>query len=99
MTDVNSIFQIEMRGHRRQVVSVVIHVMAFVDLTGPAMSSTIMGDDAISVPEEEQHLGVPIVGRKRPAMAEHDGLAFAPVLVKDVDAVLGPNDTHFQLHS
>jgi hypothetical protein len=34
-----------------------------------------MSDDAIAVAQEEQHLGVPIVAGKRPAMAEDDRLA------------------------
>ena len=49
------------------------------------MSAPIMRNDAIAVVEEEQHLRVPIIGRQRPTMAEHDGLSFAPVFVVDVD--------------
>jgi len=32
-------------------------------LGGPAVASSVMGDDAIAVFEEEQHLRVPIIGR------------------------------------
>src|SRR3989475_2456617 len=74
-----------MRGQRRKVVGIVIHVMAVARLGGPAMASSVMGDDAIALFEEEQHLRVPIIGRQRPAVAEHDGLTFAPVLIIDVD--------------
>jgi hypothetical protein len=58
------------------------------------MTAAVMGDDAIAVLEEEQHLSVPIVGRKRPAMAEHDGLPAAPILVEDFGAVLGGDRRH-----
>ena len=44
--------------------------------------------------EEEQHLSVPIVGRQRPTVAEHDRLTFASVLVEDLDAVLGGERRH-----
>ncbi len=53
------------------------------------MAAPVMGYDAIAVLEEEQHLRVPIIGRQRPAVAEHDGLTFAPVLVEDLNAVFG----------
>src|SRR5260370_8259720 len=50
--------------------------------------------DAITVIEAEQHVRVPIVRRKRPAMAEHDGLPAAPILVENFGAVLGGNRRH-----
>ena len=87
-------FEIEMRGYRREVVGIVIHVVAVAGLGGPAVAAAVMGDDAIAVTEEEQHLIVPVVGRQRPTMAEHDGLTFAPVLVEDLDAVFGLHDAH-----
>src|SRR5436189_3703756 len=77
--------EVEMCGQRRQVVGVMIHVMAATGLGGAAMAAPVVGDDAIAVLEEEQHLRVPVIGRQRPAMAEHDGLTFAPVLIVDVD--------------
>ena len=84
MADVNGVLQIEMRRHRREVVGIVIHVVAVAGLGGSAMAAAVMGDDAIAVIEEEQHLRVPVVGRQRPAVAEHDGLTLAPVLVEDL---------------
>src|SRR5215831_16056111 len=41
----------------------------------------------IAAPEEEHHLGIPVVGRERPAMAEDDRLARAPALIEDLGAV------------
>ena len=94
MADVDGILEIEMRDHRREVIGIVIHVVAVADLRGAAMAAAVMGDDAIAVIEEEQHLRVPVIGRQRPAMAEHDGLTFAPVLVEDLNAVLGCDRAH-----
>src|SRR6266480_1120831 len=77
--------------------------MALARLGGPAVASSVMGDDAIAVFEEEQHLRVPVIGRQRPAMAEDDGLSFAPIFIIDVDvsAVLFPDCYvwHFDLLS
>ena len=88
------VLEIEMCGQRREVVGVVIHVVAVAGLGGAAMAAPVVGDDAIAVLEEEQHLRVPIIGRQRPAVAEHDGLTLAPVLVEDLDAVLGGDRAH-----
>ena len=48
------------------------------------MAAPVVGDDAIAVIEKEQHLRVPVVGRERPAVAEHDRLPVAPILVVDL---------------
>ena len=50
--------------------------------------AAIMRDDAEAAVAEEHHLRVPVVRRQRPAMAEHDGLTGAPVLVVDLGAVV-----------
>src|SRR6267143_6038520 len=71
-----------------------IHVMATADLGGAAMATPVVGDDAIAVLEEEQHLRVPIIGRERPTVAEHNGLTLAPVLVEDLNAVFGGDRVH-----
>jgi hypothetical protein len=44
--------------------------------------------------KEEHHLGIPVIGRQRPAMAEYDGLTLAPVLVVDLYAVFGRDCRH-----
>ncbi len=94
MADVNGVLQIEMRRQSRKVVRIVIHVMAVARLGGSAVAAAVMGYDAIAVIEEEQHLRVPVIGRQRPTMAEHDGLTFAPVLVEDLNAIFCCNRAH-----
>ena len=58
------------------------------------MAAAVMGDHAIALIQEEQHLRVPVIGRQRPAMAEHNGLAGTPVLVENLDAVFGCDGGH-----
>src|ERR1700730_5680646 len=94
MADVNGVLQVEMRGQRRQVIGVVIHVVTVAHLSGAAMASAVMRYDAIAVLEEEQHLRVPVISRQRPAMAEHNGLTFAPVLIVDHGPVVGCDCSH-----
>src|SRR6266849_9632108 len=93
MTDQHRLVQIKCVDERRQVVSVVVHVVAVPGLAGSAMSATVMGDGAIAPGSQEERLVVPGIGIERPAMAEDDGLARAPVLVKNRRAVLGGNGT------
>src|SRR4026207_1101160 len=85
MADVNRILQVEMVSDSLQIVGVMIHVMAVARLGGAAMAAPVVGDDAITLLEEKQHRRVPVISRQWPAVAEHDGLAFAPVLIVDVD--------------
>src|ERR1700736_3907880 len=82
-----------MRGQRREIVSIVIHVVAAAGLARAAMASSVMCDDAIAVFKEEQQLRVPVIGRQRPAVAKDDGLSLASVFIIDVDvsAVLFTN--------
>ncbi len=48
------------------------------------MAAAVMGDDAVALVEEEEHLGVPVIGAERPPVMEDDRLAGAPVLVEDL---------------
>src|SRR4249920_2847149 len=60
------------------------------------MAAPIMSDDSIPLPEEVEHLGVPVVGAQWPAVMEDDGLRIlgAPVLVEDRDPILRRNRAH-----
>jgi len=96
MADMHRILEVEMCGQCREVVGVMIHVMAAVGLGGAAMAAPVVGDHAEALAEEEQHLRLPIIGRQRPAVAKHDGLTFAAVLVEDLNAVFGGDRVHFE---
>src|ERR1700716_2209162 len=86
--------EVEMCGQGRQVVGVVIHVMAAIGLRGTPMSPSVVSYDTIAVVEKEHHLRVPIIGRQRPAVTKDDGLTFAPVLVVNLRSVFGRNRGH-----
>ncbi len=85
------VLQVERVDHRRQVIGVVIHVVAFPGLAGPAMAAAVMGDHAIALGCEKQHLRFPAVGTQRPAVAEghHRAVLRAPVLVVELHAIGG----------
>ena len=67
-----------MLGHRRKVVGVMIEVVPVADLRRAAMSPPVMRYYAIALTQEEQHLWVPVIARKRPAVTEHDWLTRTP---------------------
>jgi hypothetical protein len=94
MADVNGVLQIEMCRQRGQVVGVVVHVVAVAGLGGSPVAAPVMGDDAIAVLDEEQHLRVPVVSGQGPAVAEHDRLAGTPVFVEDLGAVICGDGAH-----
>src|SRR5689334_6966991 len=47
-------------------------------LRRPAVPAPVVRDHAVAAPWEEHHLGIPVVSRERPAVAEDDRLARAP---------------------
>src|SRR4029453_7691296 len=83
-----------MVGDRFQIVRIMIHVVAVAGLGRATMSAPIRRDHPITFGEEEQHLRIPIVRRKRPAMAKHDRLSAAPILIVDLYSVLGCDVAH-----
>src|SRR3989442_596852 len=93
MAHQHRVVQIERVEERRQVVGVVVQVVAVPGLAGSSTATTVMGDGAIAPGGHEESLVVPGIGSERPAVAEDDGLARAPVLVKNRGAVPGGNGT------
>jgi hypothetical protein len=96
VADVERISQVEMLGDCGDVTGVVIHVVTVADLTRPAVTSPVMGNHAIALPEEVEHLSVPVVGTEGPAMVKDDGLGVfgSPVLEVDLDSVFHGNGAH-----
>ncbi len=74
--------QVKVLDQAGEVVGVVVHVVAFADLGGAAVPAPVMGDHPVTVVQEEEQLGVPVVGRQGPSVTEDDGLACAPVFEK-----------------
>src|ERR1700733_13865668 len=71
-----------------------VPVVAEISRGRPAMATTVMRDDAVSVQPEKQHLAVPIVRAERPAMVKHDWLTCSPILVVNLRTVLHCNAAH-----
>src|SRR6202040_3723651 len=78
----------------RQVIRVMVHIVPIGHLRRAPMPTSVMRDHAIPLAQKEHHLVIPVIRRKRPAMTEHDRLPRTPVLVKDLNAVLGGNSRH-----
>src|SRR5216684_4358609 len=91
------VFQVKLLGELREIVRVGVHFVAVPGLRGTAVASPVVRDDTISALSEEQHLGVPVVRRQRPAVAENDRLPLPPVLVEDCRAIFGPYRCHRKL--
>ena len=70
----NGVPQIEMLDHGGNIGGVVIHVVAVAHLRRAAMAAAVMGDDAVALAEEVEHLRVPIVADQRPAVVKDDRL-------------------------
>src|ERR1700722_7252537 len=62
------------------------------------MAAAIMGDGAITSGGQEEHLVFEGVGAERPAVAEHDRLPLAPVVVINLGAVFRCEPGHCNLH-
>src|SRR5580698_2595098 len=94
MSNMDGVFQVEMSCKGGQIIGVMVHIVSVGGLGGATVTTAVMGDHAIAVLQEEQHLRIPVIGRQRPAMAEHDGLARTPVLVEDLNTVFSSNCAH-----
>ena len=90
----DGVLEVERRGQRLDVFGVGVHFVAGVGLGRTAVATAVVGDDAKTVIEEEQHLIVPVIGAERPAVMENDRLALAPILVENLNTVLGGDRTH-----
>ena len=60
------------------------------------MAASVVGDHAVALGGEEEHLGIPVVAVEGPAVGEDYGLAgwVAPVFVEDLGAVGGGYEGH-----
>jgi hypothetical protein len=87
VADVDDVVQVKVLDQAGQVVGVVIHVVALEDLGGAAVPAPVMSDHPVAVVQEEEHLGVPVVGRQGPPVTEDDRLTGTLVLEVDLSSV------------
>ncbi|MDT4846249.1 hypothetical protein FQZ97_802650 [compost metagenome] len=87
VADVYGILQVQVLRQLRQISCVGVHVVALRCLRGATVATSVMGNHAVALAEEEQHLVVPVVPGQRPSVMEDDGLTTAPVLVEQLSAI------------
>jgi len=92
--DQDGVLQVQRIHEGCEVIGVGVHFVAVPGLAGPAVAATVMGDAAITVGRQEEHLRLPTVRTQRPPVTEYNGLTRAPVLVVDLCAVFGGNRVH-----
>src|ERR1700722_17537478 len=92
--DVDGVMQVKVLDQVGQVVGVVVHVVALADLCRAAVPAAVVGDHPIAMVQEEKHLGVPVVSRQGPPVAEDDRLTGTPVLEVDLSSVSGREVRH-----
>jgi hypothetical protein len=64
-----------------QIVGVRVQIIAVPRLAGPAMAAAVMGDAAIALLRQKEHLVFKGVRAERPAMAENDRSTSSPIVV------------------
>ena len=94
VADVDRILEVELLDQLREIVGVGVHVVAVPRLARTAVAAAVMGDAAISVRRQEEHLVFEGIRGKRPTVAEDHRLPGAPVLVVNLRAVFGRERTH-----
>src|SRR5580693_6731690 len=73
-----------------------IHVVTVADLRRTAVTPAIVGDDAVALSEEEQHLRVPVIRTQGPTVMKDNGLGALrpPILVENLCPILGRSECH-----
>jgi hypothetical protein len=94
VANMDGTFEVEMGRDSRQVVGIMIHIVAVGGLSRAAVATAIMSDHPIAVTKEEQHLVIPIVGAEWPTMAENYRLSRAPIFVINLGTVFGGDSGH-----
>src|SRR5262245_34495402 len=94
MANVDGTAQVEMLDDCGDIGGIVVHVVPLADLARTAMAAPVMGDDTIALRDEGEHLRIPVVAAQGPAVMKDDRLTGAPVLVEDLNALLGGDRAH-----
>ena len=94
VTDEDRVVQVECLDELGEVIGVGVQVVAVPRLAGAPAATAVMRDGPVAVRGHQEQLVIPRVGGERPAVAEHDRPAAAPVLVEDLGAVPGGDGSH-----
>src|SRR5436189_5972507 len=71
-----------------------VHVVRRRGLTRPAMTATVVRDDAEALLREEEHLAVPSIRAQGPAMRERYDRTLTPIFVINLCSVFGSDRAH-----
>jgi hypothetical protein len=94
VADVDRVLQVERLDKRRQIVGVVVEVIAVPRLVRAAVAAAVMRDTAVAALGQIKHLVLEGVRAQWPTMTEHDRLPRAPILVIYLSAVLSRDRAH-----
>ena len=94
VADVDDVLQVQRFHQRLHVIGVSVHLVAVEGLGRTTVAAPVVRQHPVPLRQKEHHLGVPVIGRKRPAMVKQDrlGIFRTPILVKDFGAVCGGNE-------
>lgn len=74
VADMDGVLQVEMPHQGRHVGGVGVYLVAGGGLGRAVMAATVMRHDAVTLSQEEHHLGIPVVRGERPSVVEDDRL-------------------------
>jgi len=94
VTDEDRVVQVKGLDEVGQVVGVGVQVVAVPRLARSAAATAVVRDGPVAAGCDQEQLVIPSVGGERPAVAEQDRLAAAPVLVENLGAVRGGDGSH-----
>jgi hypothetical protein len=65
VTDMDGVARVEVGDELGDVGGVVVHVVTVGDLARPTVTAPVVGDYAIALLEEVEHLRIPVIGAQR----------------------------------
>jgi hypothetical protein len=95
MTDVDHVSQSEMLDQFGEIVGIGVQIIAQPRLTRSSVSAAIMGDTAIAMRGQKEHLILESIRAQRPTVTEHDGLSCTPIVIIELRAVLCDECAHY----
>jgi hypothetical protein len=96
MSDEGNLIEIECFDECRKIIGIGIQIVAPPGLTRTTVTTTVVGNDTVSVLPKKQHLSIPRIGAERPSMGEDDRFAGAPVFEVKPCPIFGGDRIHLR---
>src|SRR3954453_8569442 len=87
------VLEVERLDHGGKIVGISVHVVPRRGLARPAMTATVVRDDAEALLRKEKHLAVPSVRAQGPAVRERYDQTLPPFLIINLRAVFASDRT------